>query len=35
LTDGEVSDTEGVIKLIKDNVKYCRVYSIGIGSGVS
>ena len=35
LTDGGVSNTEGVLRLIKQNIKYCRVHSIGIGNGAS
>lgn len=35
LTDGEVSNTEGVIKMVKNNTKYCRVHCIGIGNGAS
>ena len=35
LTDGGVSNTQGVIKMVKKNTKYCRVHSIGIGNGVS
>lgn len=35
LTDGGVSDTQGVIKMVKKSTKYCRVHSIGIGNGAS
>lgn len=35
LTDGGVSDTNVVIKLVKDNVKYSRVHTIGVGNGCS
>lgn len=35
LTDGQVSDTQSVISLVKQNVKYCRVHTIGIGNGAS
>ena len=35
LTDGEVSDTERVIELVRANSKYSRVHTIGFGSGVS
>jgi hydrogenase maturation factor len=35
LTDGGVSDTQNVIKMIRNNNKYCRVHCIGIGNGVS
>jgi hypothetical protein len=35
LTDGEVSDTEKVIDLVRRNIKYSRVHTIGIGSGAS
>ena len=35
LTDGGVSNTEGVLRLIKQKTKYCRVHSIGIGNGAS
>jgi hypothetical protein len=35
LTDGAVDDTEGVVKLIKDNSASSRVFSLGIGEGVS
>lgn len=35
LTDGQVLDTENVIDLVRKNVKYSRVHTIGIGSGVS
>jgi hypothetical protein len=35
LTDGGVSNTETVIDLVKKNVRYSRVHTIGVGSGVS
>jgi hypothetical protein len=35
LTDGGVSDTEGVIKLVGRSTKYSRVHTIGIGNGAS
>lgn len=35
LTDGDVSNTNRVIKLVADNIKYSRVHTIGIGSGCS
>ena len=35
LTDGDVSNTNQVIKLVEDNIKYSRVHTIGIGSGCS
>jgi hypothetical protein len=35
LTDGGVSNTEGVIKMVKLNNKYSRVHTIGIGNGAS
>lgn len=35
LTDGGVSNTENVIKLVAKNVKYSRTHTIGIGDGVS
>lgn len=35
LTDGGVSNTEGVIKMVKKSTKYCRVHCIGIGNGAS
>ena len=34
LTDGQVSNTKSVIKLVKDSKK-CRVFTIGIGQGAS
>ena len=35
LTDGAVSNTQGVLRLVKEKTKYCRVHSIGIGNGAS
>lgn len=35
LTDGGVSDTEGVLRMINNNNKYARVHTIGIGNGCS
>lgn len=35
LTDGGVSNTQGVINMVKKNVKHSRVHCIGIGNGVS
>jgi hypothetical protein len=35
LTDGGVSNTEGVIKMVGKNNKYSRVHTIGIGNGAS
>jgi ubiquitin/uncharacterized protein YegL len=35
LTDGAVDDTEGVVKLIKENAESTRVFSLGIGEGAS
>lgn len=35
LTDGAVSNIEGVLQLIKNKTNYCRVHSIGIGDGAS
>lgn len=35
LTDGDVSNTNKVIKLVGENTKYSRVHTIGIGSGCS
>ena len=34
-TDGGVTDTESVIKMVNAKNKYSRVHTIGIGSGVS
>lgn len=35
LTDGGVSNTQGVIKMVKKSTKYCRVHCIAIGNGAS
>ena len=35
LTDGGVSNTEGVIKMVGQNNKFSRVHTIGIGDGCS
>lgn len=35
LTDGGVSNTEGVIKMVSNNNKFARVHTIGIGNGAS
>lgn len=35
LTDGAVSNTEGVIQLVGQHTKFCRVHTIGIGNGAS
>ncbi len=35
LTDGEVDNTGKVINLVRSNVKYARVHTIGIGDGAS
>ena len=35
LTDGEVNNTENVIKLVKDNIHFSRVHAIGVGNGAS
>jgi len=35
LTDGQVSNTEQVIDLVKNNSSHCRVFSLGIGNSVS
>jgi hypothetical protein len=35
LTDGEVSNTEYIVSLVKENNKYSRVHGIGIGEGAS
>ena len=35
LTDGGVSNTEGVIRMVGLNNKYSRVHTIGIGNGCS
>jgi hypothetical protein len=35
LTDGAVSNTEGVIKMVGKSNKYSRVHTIGIGNGAS
>jgi hypothetical protein len=35
LTDGGVSNTQGVIRMVETNNKYSRVHTIGIGNGCS
>ena len=35
LTDGGVSNTEGVIKMVGNNTQFARVHTIGIGNGCS
>jgi hypothetical protein len=35
LTDGGVSNTEQVINIVKEHVKYTRVHTIGVGNGAS
>lgn len=35
LTDGGVSNTQGVLNMVKNNTKYSRVHTIGIGNGAS
>ncbi|KAL3888727.1 hypothetical protein ACJMK2_001090 [Sinanodonta woodiana] len=35
LTDGEVSNTEDIIKLAKSNSQHTRVFTVGIGHGAS
>jgi uncharacterized protein with von Willebrand factor type A (vWA) domain len=35
LTDGEVANTQEVIDLVRKNIKYSRVHTIGIGDGAS
>ena len=35
LTDGDVSNTQGVIKMVGKATKYSRVHTIGIGIGAS
>ena len=35
LTDGGVSNTEGVIRIVGLNNKFSRVHTIGIGNGCS
>ena len=35
LTDGQVSNTDKVVQLIRDNNSKFTVYSVGVGSSVS
>ena len=35
LTDGEVSNTNMVIDIVRKKIKYARVHTIGIGNGAS
>ena len=35
LTDGDVSDPDSVIKMVKKNSKNCRTFTIGVGNGAS
>jgi hypothetical protein len=35
LTDGQVTDTQYIISLVRENNKYSRVHGIGIGEGAS
>lgn len=35
LTDGGVSNTEGVIKMVAQNNKFARVHTIAVGNGAS
>lgn len=35
LTDGGVNNTERVIQMVKENIKYSRVHTIGVGNGAS
>jgi uncharacterized protein with von Willebrand factor type A (vWA) domain len=35
LTDGTVTNTEQVINIVKEHVKYSRVHTIGVGNGAS
>lgn len=35
LTDGDVSNTQGVIQMVRKNTKFSRVHAIGVGNGVS
>ena len=35
LTDGGVSNTNMVIDIVRKNIKYARVHTIGIGNGAS
>ena len=35
LTDGQVSNTNMVIDIVRKNIKYSRVHTIGIGNGAS
>lgn len=35
MTDGDVTNTNKVIKEVSKHIKYARVHTIGIGSGAS
>ena len=35
LTDGAVNNTELIIQIVKQNIKYSRVHTIGVGNGAS